>query len=300
MGAFRIGAEDGEFLAKQFEPVFDASDLLNIDNYRAYLKLLVEGQSARPFNIATLPFQKGDINFGKEAALLSLARYGRLRTQVEEEINKNLIHKNKNGWFQKNDLFLALAIGFFSALMLVFVGGNLSGENKFFEIMMPYANYLFLIFLWFAEAGLLSPTLSQKLPGHTLYQFGKFFLVGGFNFLLDATILNFFLVATKLTAGLPQTGFKGCSFVLGIVSSYLLNKHWTFSADAKKTPKRNYSFCFYKPHRFYAEYRPGLCFRQYGRQFLEYETDSLGAIFRRDGGGNNYVLEFPRLQIHRL
>ena len=58
MGAFRIGAEDGEFLAKQFEPVFDASDLLNIDNYRAYLKLLVEGQSARPFNIATLPFQK--------------------------------------------------------------------------------------------------------------------------------------------------------------------------------------------------------------------------------------------------
>ena len=88
MGAFRVGAEDGEFLAKQFEPVFDAGDLLNIDNYRAYLKLLVEGQSARPFNIATLPFQKGDINFGKEAALLSLARYGRLRTQVDEEINK--------------------------------------------------------------------------------------------------------------------------------------------------------------------------------------------------------------------
>ena len=88
MGAFRVGAEDGEFLAKQFEPVFDAGDLLNIDNYRAYLKLLIEGQSTRPFSVATLPFQKGDINFGKEAALLSLARYGRLRTQVDEEINK--------------------------------------------------------------------------------------------------------------------------------------------------------------------------------------------------------------------
>ena len=47
MGAFRVGAEDGEFLAKLFEPVFDAGDLLNIDNYRAYLKLLIEGQSAR-------------------------------------------------------------------------------------------------------------------------------------------------------------------------------------------------------------------------------------------------------------
>jgi len=88
MGAFRVGAEDGEFLAKQFEPVFDAGDLLNIDNYRAYLKLLIEGQSTRPFSVATLPFQKGDINFGKEAALLSLARYGRLRSQVDEEINK--------------------------------------------------------------------------------------------------------------------------------------------------------------------------------------------------------------------
>ena len=88
MGAFRVGAEDGEFLAKQFEPVFDAGDLLNIDNYRAYLKLLIEGQSTRPFSVATLPFQKGDVNFGKEAALLSLARYGRLRSQVDEEINK--------------------------------------------------------------------------------------------------------------------------------------------------------------------------------------------------------------------
>lgn len=88
MGAFRVGAEDGEFLAKQFEPVFDAGDLLNIDNYRAYLKMLINGQSTRPFNIATLPFQKGDSSFGKGVAELSIARYGRLRSQVDEEINK--------------------------------------------------------------------------------------------------------------------------------------------------------------------------------------------------------------------
>lgn len=88
MGVFRVGAEDGEFLAKQFEPVFEESDLLNIDNYNAYLKLLIDGQSSRPFNIATSPFQKGNIDFGREAALLSLTKYGRLRTQVEEEIKK--------------------------------------------------------------------------------------------------------------------------------------------------------------------------------------------------------------------
>ena len=88
MSAFRVGAEDGEFLAKQFEPVFNAGDLLNIDNYRAYLKMLINGQSTRPFNITTLPFQKGDVAFGKETAELSLLKYGRLRQQVDEEINK--------------------------------------------------------------------------------------------------------------------------------------------------------------------------------------------------------------------
>ena len=65
---------------------------------------------------------------------------------------------------------------------------------------------------------------------------------GGFNFLLDLAILNFFLVATKLTAGLPQTGFKGVSFVLGIISSYLLNKHWTFSVLQKRHQKEIYQF----------------------------------------------------------
>lgn len=140
--------------------------------------------------------------------------------------------------FKKNDLFLALAIGFFSALMLVFVGGNLGEENQVFARIMPYANYLFIIFPLLCGGGIIITHFVAKIVGHFIYQLGKFVLVGGFNFLLDAAILNFFLVATKLTAGWPQTGFKGASFVLGIVSSYLLNKHWTFSADSKKDAKK--------------------------------------------------------------
>jgi hypothetical protein len=34
MSAFRVGSEDAEFLEKQFAPVFDANDLINIDNYQ--------------------------------------------------------------------------------------------------------------------------------------------------------------------------------------------------------------------------------------------------------------------------
>ena len=202
--------------------------------------------------------------------------------------------------FKKNDLFLALAIGLVSAWMLVFVVTNLSEENKFFEAVLPYANYLFLIFPLLCGGGLLSLILWPRLPTTFFINWGNSFWSGGFNFYLTPPSLIFFF-ATNLTTGWPQSGFKGVSFVLGIVSSYLLNKRGPFRPVQKKdAKKRNYSFCFYKPHRFFAEYRPGLCFREYGRQFLEYEADSLGAIFRRDGGGNNYVLEFPRLQIHRL
>lgn len=146
--------------------------------------------------------------------------------------------KNKMADFKKIDLFLALAIGFSSALMLVFVGGNLSEENQVFAKVMPYANYLFIIFPLVCGGGIIITHFAAKIIGHFLYQFGKFALVGGFNFLLDAAILNFLLVATKLTTGLPQTGFKGMSFVLGIVSSYLLNKHWTFSAGSKEDVKK--------------------------------------------------------------
>ena len=136
--------------------------------------------------------------------------------------------------FKKNDLFLALAIGFFSALMLVFVGGNLGKENQAFAKIMPYANYLFIIFPLVCGGGIIITHFAAKIIGHSLYQFGKFFLVGGFNFLLDASILNFFLVATQITSGLSQSGFKSISFVLGIVSSYLWNKYWTFSAGSRK------------------------------------------------------------------
>ena len=96
--------------------------------------------------------------------------------------------------FKKNDLFLALAIGLASAWMLVFVGRNLSEENKFFAAVLPYANYLFIIFPLVCGGGIIITHFVAKIVGHFLYQLGKFVLVGGFNFLLDAAILNFFLL----------------------------------------------------------------------------------------------------------
>jgi len=55
MAVFRVGADDAEFLKNQFEPVFSPQDLLNIDNFNCYAKLLINNQTARPFNIKIDP-----------------------------------------------------------------------------------------------------------------------------------------------------------------------------------------------------------------------------------------------------
>lgn len=85
---FRVGAEDAEFLEKQFEPIFTSQDLINIDNYNAYLKILIDGQTSRPFSIQTYSFQKGEPAVGAEIAKLSSLKYGRPRREVEEEIER--------------------------------------------------------------------------------------------------------------------------------------------------------------------------------------------------------------------
>ena len=88
IAAFRTGAEDAEFLEKQFEPVFNASDLMNVANYSAYVKLLTNGHSARPFSMATIPFEKGDLSVAEEASEISSMKYGVPKEQAEAEINK--------------------------------------------------------------------------------------------------------------------------------------------------------------------------------------------------------------------
>lgn len=86
--AFRVGAEDSEYLEKQFAPIFAASDLMNIDNRNAYLRLLVNGKPARPFNMEVLPPQKGDIAMTDHLKSLSYEKYGRPRQEIEELIMK--------------------------------------------------------------------------------------------------------------------------------------------------------------------------------------------------------------------
>ena len=84
--SFRIGSKDAEFLVKQFEPVFKEQDLINIDNYKAYVKLLINGETARPFNMRTIKAELGDQILAKDLKDFSRGRYGQKRETVEQEI----------------------------------------------------------------------------------------------------------------------------------------------------------------------------------------------------------------------
>lgn len=86
MAVFRVSPEDANFLEAKFKPVFTAQDISKIDNYNAYVSMLVKGQPTKPFNIATLPPEEGNMDLVENLKQLSYLKYGRDREEVEEEI----------------------------------------------------------------------------------------------------------------------------------------------------------------------------------------------------------------------
>lgn len=83
---FRIGVEDAEILAKEYAPVFNAYDLVNVEQYTAYTKLLIDNTAAKPFNMMTYPPRPGNKDLAAAIKELSRLTYGRPREIVESEI----------------------------------------------------------------------------------------------------------------------------------------------------------------------------------------------------------------------
>ena len=86
LAVFRVGAEDAEYLEKQLSPVFTAKDIMNIDNYNAYVKMLAKGIPMKPFNIRVPAPEKGDPQKADKLKELSYLTYGRNRSEVEVKI----------------------------------------------------------------------------------------------------------------------------------------------------------------------------------------------------------------------
>jgi len=86
--SFRVGAEDAQFLEKEFTPVFNAQDLINIDNFNFYVKMMMNGQISKPFNVKTYPPTKGDFERVKDIKEYYALTYGRGKDFIEQEIRQ--------------------------------------------------------------------------------------------------------------------------------------------------------------------------------------------------------------------
>jgi hypothetical protein len=59
MGVFRVGMEDAETLAGEFQPDFSAEDMGNLPNFNIYLRLMIKGSVPRPFSAEVIKMTNG-------------------------------------------------------------------------------------------------------------------------------------------------------------------------------------------------------------------------------------------------
>jgi len=89
LACFRIGADDAEYLEKEFAPDFQALNLVNLDKYNIYIKLMIDGLANRTFSAQTLPPKKMSVKSNRDKIItVSRERYGTPRKKVEDKINR--------------------------------------------------------------------------------------------------------------------------------------------------------------------------------------------------------------------
>ncbi len=86
MAVYRVGTEDAEFLVKQFEPTFTVKDIINLDNFNAYVRMLANGRPSKPFSMHHISPEKGNVDVVPKLKELSALMYGRPRAEVEAEV----------------------------------------------------------------------------------------------------------------------------------------------------------------------------------------------------------------------
>jgi hypothetical protein len=88
--SFRVGADDAEFLEKQFSPEFSKYDLLNLDNFELIIKMIINNKLSSPFKMKTLPGLKGSGEMANLIKRFSHEKYGESKDSVEAKIAETL------------------------------------------------------------------------------------------------------------------------------------------------------------------------------------------------------------------
>lgn len=95
MAIYRISSEDANYVEPKFKPTFMATDIMKLDNFNSYVKMLVGGMPVKPFSMTShwSLTPKGNMEIVDKIKELSYLKYGRLREEIEEEIMEK--YRNK-------------------------------------------------------------------------------------------------------------------------------------------------------------------------------------------------------------
>lgn len=89
--SFKVGADDAEYLAKEYAPLLSEQDVIGISNYKMYCKLNIDNTTSRPFSVSTIWDTTGQSE--KTAKIIkeySRLKHGRNVKFVEEEITARI------------------------------------------------------------------------------------------------------------------------------------------------------------------------------------------------------------------
>ncbi|MFW0837972.1 MAG: type IV secretion system DNA-binding domain-containing protein [Candidatus Komeilibacteria bacterium] len=100
--AFRIGVDDAETITKQFAPVFDEYDVVNVPARTAYIKLMVDNANPPAFSISTIREPQGDKKIAAKVIELSRQKYGRPRADIEKEILQRSQNAGQPDWLDQS------------------------------------------------------------------------------------------------------------------------------------------------------------------------------------------------------
>ena len=89
--SFKVGADDAEYMEKEYAPLLSQQDIIGIANYTTYCKLNIDNSTTRPFDLKTI----WDNNYRNDKAAqimkeYSRKKYGRKKKYVDIEIEARL------------------------------------------------------------------------------------------------------------------------------------------------------------------------------------------------------------------
>ncbi|MBR0430918.1 type IV secretion system DNA-binding domain-containing protein [Candidatus Saccharibacteria bacterium] len=93
--SFRVSADDAPILVKQFEPTFDESDIIQLNNRHFVISMIINGEKVPAFSATTLSIPDSPKDNIEEIIAHSREQFARPRMEVEKEIRETIEQSEK-------------------------------------------------------------------------------------------------------------------------------------------------------------------------------------------------------------